>query len=109
MRQKNLGFTLVEALVVAVLMAILAAVTIPIYNGFIKSGKQDVVKNLSQTAATAANSYLRRNGVSPPAVTDLNLFLPDPTLYTIVIDGDAKTVTVSEVADPTITSSTHFN
>jgi prepilin-type N-terminal cleavage/methylation domain-containing protein len=94
------GFVLAEALVVAVIVAILAAVAIPVYTGYVTSQKQSVVTNLAQTASMAAGIYVRRTGASPATAADLKLFY-DATKYTITVDGGARTITVTDLSDPT--------
>ena len=42
----RIGFTLVEVIIIAVL----AAISIPMYNGFVRDARQDSVDNLAQTA-----------------------------------------------------------
>ena len=54
------GFTLIEVLVVAVIVAILAAVAIPAYNAYIKSTKLDVAKNLAATVVQSAATYYQK-------------------------------------------------
>jgi len=66
-RQK--GFTLIEVIVVAVFVLILAAVGIPMYNGFIMTERQNVVDNLAETAAAAANVHYRRTLNDPDPKT----------------------------------------
>jgi prepilin-type N-terminal cleavage/methylation domain-containing protein len=85
------GFTLVEAIVVSVIIAVLAAVAIPVYSGYLNTTKQDAVDNLAQTAAAAGNSFFRRTG-NNPTVTDLNLFY-DQTKYTITVTNPNIIVT----------------
>lgn len=51
------GFTLIEVLVVAVIVAILAAVAIPAYNGYIQTSKERVAKNTAGTVAAALAAY----------------------------------------------------
>jgi type IV pilus assembly protein PilA len=74
-------FTLIEAIIVAVLIAVLAAVAIPIYSGYVRDARQDRVNNLAQTAAAAANAYVRKTGVNltegKSDIPKLNLFVPD--------------------------------
>ena len=49
----NKGFTLVEVIVVAVIVLILAAVAIPLYNGYIRDARQASVENAAGALATA--------------------------------------------------------
>ena len=51
------GFTLIEVLVVAVIVAILAAVAIPAYSGYIQSSKERVAANVAGTIASALAAY----------------------------------------------------
>ncbi|MFW5813350.1 MAG: prepilin-type N-terminal cleavage/methylation domain-containing protein, partial [Fibrobacterota bacterium] len=85
------GFTLIEVIVVAVIVAVLAAVAIPLYNGYIHDTRQDVVDNLAQTAAAAANAYWRKTGAMPTP-DQLKLFY-DKSTYKIDIDGTNVIVT----------------
>jgi len=55
------GFTLIEVLVVAVIVAVLAAVAIPAYNGYIKSSKEKVALNTAATVASALATYYSEN------------------------------------------------
>ena len=101
------GFTLVEALVVAVIMGILAAVAVPTYVGYLRSQKSAAAKGIAQSGAVAANIFYRRNGVPPTDVSQLNLFLSDPSRYTVVISGDYIVVTDLTVT-PTLAESAKF-
>lgn len=103
MRKKN-GFTLIEVIVVAVIVAVLAAVAIPLYNGYIHDTRQDVVNNLAQTAAASANAYWRKTGATP-TLDQLKLFYDDNT-YDVVIDG--TNVTVTHKTKATITQSVPY-
>jgi prepilin-type N-terminal cleavage/methylation domain-containing protein len=107
-RRSQKGFTLVEALVVSVLMAILAAVAIPMYSGYVNSQRIQNVKNLAQTAAVSANS-LNRKGVVPTAeLVKATMYLPDPNAYTVAVDNGAKTVTVTDAAHNSITATSPY-
>ena len=108
------GFVLIEVLVVAVIMAALAAVAIPVYTGYMQTQRMEMAKNLAQSTAAAANIYTRRTG-APPActhatvpscVTLLNVFLSDPARYQIDIAG--RTVTVTDQAYAGVAGSSTF-
>jgi len=51
--KNNKGFTLVEVIVVAVIVLILAAVAIPLYNGYIDDSRQASVENVAGALAGA--------------------------------------------------------
>jgi prepilin-type N-terminal cleavage/methylation domain-containing protein len=85
------GFTLVEAIVVGVIVAILAAVAMPMYANYVTQTKQDAVNNLAETAAAAGNIYYRRMS-SDPNLAQLNLTY-DAMRYIIVVTAPNVTVT----------------
>ncbi len=97
MRSKR-GFVLAEVLVVAVIVAILAAVAIPVYTGYVTSQRKTVVTNLAQTGAMAASIYVRRTGILPTSPGALNLYY-DSTKYSITVNI-GRTITVRDRSDP---------
>jgi type IV pilus assembly protein PilA len=65
MKRKNeQGFTLVEVIVVAVIVAVLAAVAIPLYNGYIRDSRTNVCQN---TAGECAAALSAANAKAMPA------------------------------------------
>ena len=97
------AFTLVEAIVVSAIMAILAAVAIPMYAGFIRDQQQTTVDNLAETAAAAANAHFRRTGVAPttppiviPNTPPLNLYFNSAN-YQIEVAATPNTITVTDL------------
>jgi prepilin-type N-terminal cleavage/methylation domain-containing protein len=69
---KKKGFTLVELMVVILIVAILAAVAIPILRGRIDSAKWSEGKSMMGTIATAIRAYAAEkgpNGALPTAIT----------------------------------------
>jgi prepilin-type N-terminal cleavage/methylation domain-containing protein len=98
------GFTLTEVLVVGAIVAIMTAVAVPVYTGYVRNQRQEMVENLAQAAAVAANAYFRRTGLDPATDgSNLGLFFPDPTKYTVSVDQGANTITVRATDDATIT------
>ena len=58
----NAGFTLIELLIVVAIVGILAGVGIPTYNGYIKSSKENAVKNDIRSIALMQSDYFSDNG-----------------------------------------------
>jgi len=83
------GFTLIEVLVVAVIVAILAAVAIPAYNAYIRNSKEKVALNFAATVAQSAGTYYSQSQVAP-SVGALNV--KSPSGYTASIAGTTVTV-----------------
>ena len=82
------AFSLIETLVVCVIVGILAAVSIPMYIGYVKDQRQTTVNNLAETAAASANAYLRRTGnFTAGDVTNLGLYY-NSTKYPITVSGN---------------------
>lgn len=94
----SLGFTFVEVIVVGVIVAILAAVCIPLYSGYVKNQKLAVVKGLAESGAVSANVFWRRQATTPDSA-DLKLFLPNPEEYNVRIAHDSVLVSTGAGAD----------
>lgn len=86
------GFTFVEAMTVAVIVAVLAAVAIPVYSNYVTNQRTLAAQSLAQTAATAANAYYRRNGTDPTDSAQLNLFIPNPAQFSLDLSGTSVIV-----------------
>lgn len=98
------GFTLVEVIVAAVIVAILAAVGVPILSGFIADAKQNSVDTLAETAAAAASSYWKKTGTVPDtAQIDITY---DHVKYSLTISD--PNVTVFERTDNSVTKTIAF-
>lgn len=93
-KKNKKGFTMVEGIVIAVIVAILSAIAIPIYNGYIQDSQQDSVDNLAETAAAAANSWVRRKDENSMNIDLLDLKY-DNTKYSISLDKGSDEITVS--------------
>jgi len=86
------GFTLVEAIIVVVIMLILSAIGIPMYQGYVKDARYDGAKNLAETTAAAANSYYRKTGDSTGLDADTLRIFYDKKKYTVAINDDGKVI-----------------
>lgn len=58
----NKGFTLVEVIVVAVIVLILAAVAIPLYNGYIQDSRAGSVENAAGAIASGLGAAVQTGG-----------------------------------------------
>lgn len=106
--RKEKGFTLVEVIVVAVIVAVLAAVAIPLYMGYIKDSRINVGNNVAGSISGAAGASTQQkvtftlvNAASPdepaapiactfPSVNDpaTNNTIIIPNSYTVLwVDG----------------------
>jgi len=84
---KKNGFTLVEVIVVAVIVLILSAVAIPLYNGYIRDARWNTVTNLAETAAADANAHFRRTGDNMPINTLTERLHYDNVTHSVVYAG----------------------
>jgi prepilin-type N-terminal cleavage/methylation domain-containing protein len=106
--RKEKGFTLVEVIVVAVIVAVLAAVAIPLYMGYIRDSRINVCNNVAGTVASAcgatrqqdtlkeANFPASTSGGSKITFTGLNSVnnvIEIPADYTVNIASATGTVT----------------
>lgn len=94
---KNRGFTLVEVIVVAVIVAVIAATATLLYSGYIEQAKKDTVDEMAKVAASSGNAFYRRTS-EIPTVSDLNIFMADVNRFEIVINEDELTITVKDIS-----------
>lgn len=87
------GFTFIEAIAVATILAILSAIAIPTYLSYIKNQRRAGALAIAQTASSVAHLYWRKKGFDPP--TDsvaAQVFLPGGD-YTIEVQPPNVIVT----------------
>ncbi len=82
-RKNTKGFTLVEVIVVAVIVAVLALVGIQLYQGYVVEARRNTAENLAASAASFLQTI-----VNARDTTFADTLSPTPTL-----DGDATTNT----------------
>ena len=61
------GFTMLELMVVVIIVAVLAAVAVPLYTGYIKKARVSEAEGRIDQILTAARSYYQENGSWPAA------------------------------------------
>lgn len=70
--RKSYGFTIVELLIVVVVIAILAAITIVAYNGVTNNARKSAMKNTLQQVAKKVETYKVDNSTYPASLSLIN-------------------------------------
>jgi prepilin-type N-terminal cleavage/methylation domain-containing protein len=103
LKSGSAGFTLVEVLVVAIIISILAAVAVPLYTGYIKDQKRKAAVTVAQTVAVTASSFKRRTGAAPTLdqlKTAIVIPNPDQFELSLTVDNGKNFVHVVDKSDP---------
>jgi type IV pilus assembly protein PilE len=90
-RSSSLGFTLVEVIVVVVILGILATISIPAYNNYIKKSRKAEAKTNLSSLSVLVEEYNSIYGRYCPACTDNNAHTYQ------YIENDAGTATTDTI------------
>jgi prepilin-type N-terminal cleavage/methylation domain-containing protein len=113
MNAKINGFTLVELMTVVAIMAIIAAVAMPLYRGYIVTAREGVLIEAISTVEVFQEDIRLRTGNYQPGVfaggPDANLLVlgwqpqsDDGTTYTITVAGNTYDVTATDTTGTTV-------
>ncbi len=106
--QAQRGFTIVELLIVVVVIAILAAITIVSYNGITSRANQSAAKASASTVAKKAELFAADSGVNryPVAIADTPAFPGTDQSKTWYYSGVTATYSTTALTSTTGTSTT---
>lgn len=101
------AFTLIELMVVILIVAILAAIAIPIYRARINAAKWSEGKAMMGTIATAVRAWCAEqsddySGPKPSTLEDLG-FMPGDCTGTYFSDADFTVINVTDISTPQFT------
>jgi prepilin-type N-terminal cleavage/methylation domain-containing protein len=108
------GFTLVESLITAAIVAILAAVAVPMYLSYVEAQRRSSVESLAQTAAVSANALYRRGAMAGRPQDTIavwikgTMFLPNPSAYNLTIDTTLRRVIVQDAGNTSIADTVNY-
>ncbi len=109
MQSKIHGYTLVEIMIVVAIMAIIAAVALPMYSGYIQTSREGVLINNIATVEVFEEDIRLRTGAYQAGVfnggADADLLVlgwapqeDDGTVYSIVLAGASYDVTATDTS-----------
>lgn len=87
MLKKNIGFTLVELLVVITLLALMLSVVLPQYLTSLDKGKETILKNNLNSLRVAIDHYYADQGVYP---VTLDILVKEKYIRNVPIDPIAQ-------------------
>ena len=111
--RKQMGFTLIEVIVVAVIIAVISAVAIPLYNGYLKDSRIRTAENVAGSAASFLGTAVAQFGIQAGTTVkykvgaaswtnlgDITSFT-DVKNYTTLVSTSTSPVTIGILTDTT--------
>lgn len=96
---KQHGFTLIELIITVAILAIITAIAIPAYNGYILTGNQATCKNVVAAIQLAEEEYRLQNNVymdgDVPGTATTNLGTKTSNIFVPTTDATAGECTYS--------------
>ena len=105
MLKKQKGFTLVEVIVVAVIVAVLAAVAIPLYIGYVNESRVNQCENAAGSVASFCGACVNAGGTVADGAYAPGVNIACTANATTVRTPDNVTVTVTNGTPGVITAS----
>ena len=107
------GYTLIEMMIAVGVLALLSAIAIPLYNGYIQTSREGALTNNIATIEVFEEDFRLRNGAYQAGVwnagADANLVAlgwapqdDDGTVYTITVAGNTYQVSATDTAGTTV-------
>jgi prepilin-type N-terminal cleavage/methylation domain-containing protein len=110
------GFTLIELMIAVAIIALLSAIALPLYNGYVQTSREGVLLNNIASIRVFQEDALLRTGAYVPGNYDVaggDTSLSDPPLnwdprgdddivYQVVLVGDDYRVTATDEAGVTV-------
>ena len=104
MHARSKGFTLIELMIVVAIVALLAAIALPMYQEQTAKGRRVAAKNLLMSAASAQERFYSSNFRYTADMTELGYGSANPTdedgFYSVgsAVSADAQTFTLTATA-----------